>query len=86
MTITREARHLSPNDTGKTMTATDLLTKQTVTGEFYRITAAENSIELTIINGARHEVFLTYNDTVTITCTPTPPGLNLHKPVTDQNQ
>ena len=86
--ITREAKYLAPVDIGKTVTVTDTDTGKTVTGELLHIDAIDCSpIDLTIIAGKDSGHYLVQlDDPVTISGTDTPPGLNLHRPVTDQEQ
>ncbi len=86
MTINRQAKYLSVNDFGKTITFTDADTGKTITGEFTYIDAIDYNIELGIRaakNSGRYRV--DHDDEVSVTGTPTPPGLNLHQPVTQQD-
>lgn len=87
MPTTREAKYLAPVDFGKTITVTNTKTGKTVTGELVRIDAIGCSpIDLTVIAGKDSGHYLVdRNDEVTITGTDTPPGLNLHQPVTEQH-
>lgn len=87
MTTTRAAKYLTPLDTGKTITIIDKETGHHVTGQLQRIDATDCSpIDLTIIAGKNSGHYLVqFNDQVTITGTDTPPGLNLHKSVLDQD-
>lgn len=88
MTTTREAKYLAPIDIGKTVTVTDTDAGKTVTGELLRIDALEGCpIDLTIIAGKDSGNYLVQlDDPVTITGTDTPPGLNLHRSVLDQDR
>lgn len=87
MTTTRDAKYLAPVDIGKTVTFTDTDTGKTVTGELLRIDALDCSpIDLTIIAGKDSGQYLVQlDDPVAITGTDTPPGLNLHRSVLDQD-
>lgn len=85
MTTTREARHLSGADLDKTVTVTDELDGRTVTGILDKITHYGSSASLTIL-GAGESIYVGANDPVTITGTDTPPGLNLHRSVIDQDE
>lgn len=88
MTTTREAKYLAAVDLGKTITVTDTDTDKTVTGELQSIEATDCSdIQLNIIAGKDSGTYhVAHGDEVTITGTDTPPGLNLHRPVTDQDE
>lgn len=87
MITTRAAKYLTPMDTGKTITITDKDTGHNVTGQLQRIDATDCSpIDLTIIAGSYSGHYLVnHDDEVTITGTDTPPGLNLHQSVLDQD-
>lgn len=85
MTTTREARHLSGADLDKTVTATDEIDGRTVTGILDKIIHYGSSATLTIL-GAGESIYVGANDPVTITGTDTPPGLNLHRSVIDQDE
>ena len=85
MSTTREARHLSGADLDKTITVTDEMDGRTVTGVLDKITHYGCSATLTIL-GEGASIYVGANDPVTITGTNTPPGLNLHRSVIDQDE
>ena len=87
MTTTREAKYLAAVDLGKTITVTDTDTDKTVTGELQSIEATDCSdIQLSIIAGKDSGTYhVAHDDEVTITGANTPPGLNLHPSVIDQD-
>lgn len=85
MTTQREARHLSGNDLGKTIALPG-------NEPYGRIKSIEQNSGYTIINVHSQNgpwippLAVRRNNIVTITGTETPAGLNLHKPVTGQNE
>ncbi|MFJ5106667.1 MULTISPECIES: hypothetical protein [unclassified Glutamicibacter] len=87
MTLTREAKYLSGADLGKTI---EFLGKEPGDGLTYRTTGTIRAIEheddcVSIDTGSGCRLIRS-GDPVTITGTDTPPGLNLHRSVIDQNE
>ena len=87
MPITREAKYLAPADLGKTIEGTDVHGGK-YQGQLVKIeTTGLECVCLTVRQGFYGEDRLTRLDAeVTIAGIDTPAGLNLHKPVTEQEQ
>lgn len=86
MTTTREARYLSGADLGKTI---EFLGKEPGSGLTYRtkgiIRAIEHEDDCVSIDTGNGYRLIRAIEPVTITGTDTPPGLNLHRSVLDQD-
>ncbi len=94
MTTTREAKHLSGADLAKTITVNldeNTVTRQLTSDERlcttqpeYSLGRASTILEIILPTGLL-QTTLEPTHPVTITGTPTPPGLDLHKSVLDQD-
>ena len=76
MSITRQAKHLTGADIGRTIT-----TSTGETGTICQIFHGRHGVEVITTN---RTVYFKGEDEVTVTGTPTPEGLDLHAPVTEQ--
>lgn len=86
MTTTREARHLSGADLGKTI---EFLGQEPGSGLIYpttgTIVAIEHEDDCVSIDTGNGYRLIRAGEPVTITGTPTPAGIDLHRSVLDQD-